>query len=595
MANDTIPAGKAPQNVAGWTFSTRNNALDQLLQSDSKLLVLDFPQNTSAAIQSAKDKTAALHQAGKEIVSYLSIGESEDFRPYYQSSWNTNPPSWMGKENPEWPDSNKVKYWDPEWQKIVFNSLDKIIESGFDGIYLDIVDGYDYWSNPNNGEGLVLDRQDAAQRMIDFIGSLTEYARVQKGKPNFYVIPQNGEELVKYGRDNSYLKNISGVGIESLFYRETSAQSAASVKYRSESLDKITAAGKSVLVIDYVNDGSGYQGNNQLRIDDFWSKATKAGYVPQISSTDRSILAIDPLNAVLAGIVGQTAAPITPVTVAPTLAALAPQPIITAAAPVVTPSPQPVVTTLAPVVTPAPQPVTTPTPVATLAPQPLVESPKQKSAAVQAAPLDPPPINTNLDQRLLGTAANDAIDGGIGADYLAGNRGNDIIRAGAGNDIIYGEWGRDYIDGGDGNDMLWGNDGNDTLLGGAGDDRLVGDRGNDQLTGGAGKDIFVYENFAPKTLGRDEITDFEAGVDKIELHLNIFSKLSPGQSLKPEEFAIVNGRQAAAISSALVVYDATSGNLFYNSNGSGRGWGEGANIANLSNRPNLTATDFILA
>jgi cysteinyl-tRNA synthetase, unknown class len=608
MANDTIPAGKAPQNVAGWTFSTKNNELAQLLKSDSKLLVLDFPQNNSIASQSAKDKIVALHQAGKETISYLSIGESEDFRPYYQSSWNTNPPSWMGKENPEWPESNKVKYWDPEWQKIVFNSLDKIIESGFDGIYLDIVDGYDYWSNPNNGEGLVLNRQDAAQRMIDFISSLTEYARVQKGKPNFYIIPQNGEELVKYGRDDSYIKNISGVGIESLFYRETSSQSAASIKYRSESLDKITAAGKPVLVIDYVNDGSGYQGNNQRRIDDFWSKATKAGYVPQISATDRSILAIDPLNAVLAGIVGQTAAPITPVTVAPTLATPAPQPVVTASAPVVTPAPQPVAATPAPAVTPDPQPVATPAPVVTPAPpavaatapvpapttQPLVEPLQQKSAAVQAAPIEAPAIAPNPDQRLLGSAANDVINGGAGADYLAGNRGNDVIRAGAGNDIVYGEWGRDYIDGGDGNDILWGNDNNDTLLGGAGDDRLVGDRGNDQLTGGAGQDIFVYENFVPRTLGRDEITDFEVGVDRIELHLNIFSRLSPGQTLKPEEFAIVNSRQAAASSSALVVYDATAGNLFYNSNGSDRGFGEGANIANLSNRPNLTAADFIL-
>lgn len=577
MANDLIPAGKSPQNVAGWTFSTQNNSLDFLLKSDSKLMVLDYSQKNSNEIQTAKNSIAALNQAGKEIVSYLSIGESEPYRSYYQSSWKTNPPSWMGKENPEWAGSRKVKYWEPEWQKIVFNALDKIIECGFNGIYLDIVDGYAYWSDPNNGEGLVLDRQDAAQRMIDLIGKLTEYARVQKGQPDFYVIPQNGDGLIPYDKDNSYLKNISGMGIESLFYRETSSQSSAGIQYRSENLNKITAAGKPVLVIDYVDDGSGYQGNNKLRIDDFWGKATKAGYVPQISSTDRTQLAVNPLNSVLAGIGGQAAAPITPVTVAPEIA----------------PSPQPVAVTPAPVVTPDPQPaVTTPTPVVTFAPQPVVAPTtetgrrRNRSTSTDAAP--------NPDQRLLGSEFNDAINGGAGFDYLAGNLGNDVIRANAGNDIVYGEWGRDSIEGGDGNDMLWGNDDDDTLVGGNGDDRLVGDRGNDRLTGGAGRDIFVYENFAPKTLGRDEITDFEAGVDKIELRLNIFSRLSPGQTLKSEEFAIVNSRQAAAGSSALVVYDSTSGNLFYNPNGSDRGFGDGANIANLSNRPNLTATDFIL-
>ena len=55
------------------------------------------------------------------MVSYLSIGEAEDDRPYWQASWNNNPPSWMSGSNPEWPDNFKVKYWDPAWQKIMFD------------------------------------------------------------------------------------------------------------------------------------------------------------------------------------------------------------------------------------------------------------------------------------------------------------------------------------------------------------------------------------------------------------------------------------------------------------------------------------------
>jgi hypothetical protein len=160
--------------------------------------------------------------------------------------------------------------------------------------------------------------------------------------------------------------------------------------------------------------------------------------------------------------------------------------------------------------------------------------------------------------------------------------------------IIYGTLDRDCIDGGNGNDKLWGNDSNDRLLGGRGDDRLAGDRGNDKLTGGSGRDTFVYENFAPQDLGRDRITDFEVGIDKIELHLDIFSQLSPGQTLNSEEFAVVDSRRAATRSDALIVYDSSSGNLSYNANGSERGLGEGAIIANLSNQPNLTASNFIL-
>jgi cysteinyl-tRNA synthetase, unknown class len=148
-------------------------------------------------------------------------------------------------DNPDWPGNTKVQYWDPDWQKLMFNYLDKIIDSGFDGVYLDIVDGFEYWSDPNKGEGLVLDKTDAAYRMIDFVGKLTEYARVQKSKPDFY----NGEELLKYDTDGNFLRTISGVGVESLYFDQTSAQSSESINYRSADLNKVTTAGKPVLVI----------------------------------------------------------------------------------------------------------------------------------------------------------------------------------------------------------------------------------------------------------------------------------------------------------------------------------------------------------
>jgi Ca2+-binding RTX toxin-like protein len=129
------------------------------------------------------------------------------------------------------------------------------------------------------------------------------------------------------------------------------------------------------------------------------------------------------------------------------------------------------------------------------------------------------------------------------------------------------------------------------LIGGAGDDRLTGDRGYDQLTGGEGRDVFVFENFTPKTLGRDTITDFEVGIDKIELNHGVFSKLSVG-GLGTGDFAIVENKMMASRSSAAIVYDSTSGNLFYNSNGTDRGFGDGTTIAKLSSQPNLSASDF---
>jgi hypothetical protein len=49
-------------------------------------------------------------------------------------------------------------------------------------------------------------------------------------------------------------------------------------------------------------------------------------------------------------------------------------------------------------------------------------------------------------------------------------------------------------------------------------------------------------------------------------------------------------------SSAAILYSASSGNLFYNQNGTLAGLGgDGGNFATLIGRPNLVASDFIVA
>jgi Ca2+-binding RTX toxin-like protein len=64
-----------------------------------------------------------------------------------------------------------------------------------------------------------------------------------------------------------------------------------------------------------------------------------------------------------------------------------------------------------------------------------------------------------------------------------------------------------------GHDMMDGGGGNDTLNGGAGDDVIHAGTGADRLTGGTGADTFVFV----ADEGADRITDFELGVDRIDL------------------------------------------------------------------------------
>jgi len=85
------------------------------------------------------------------VLAYMSIGEAEDYRYYWQSDWSTNPPDWLTEENPDWPGNYKVRYWMPEWQAVIFGSaaayLDRLLAAGFDGAYLDIIDAFEYFEN----------------------------------------------------------------------------------------------------------------------------------------------------------------------------------------------------------------------------------------------------------------------------------------------------------------------------------------------------------------------------------------------------------------------------------------------------------------
>jgi cysteinyl-tRNA synthetase len=83
------------------------------------------------------------------VLAYCSIGEAEDYRYYWLSEWDSNPPDWLEQENPKWPGNFLVKYWEQEWQNIIYGNensyVKKILDAGFSGIYLDIIDAFEYF------------------------------------------------------------------------------------------------------------------------------------------------------------------------------------------------------------------------------------------------------------------------------------------------------------------------------------------------------------------------------------------------------------------------------------------------------------------
>ena len=83
----------------------------------------------------------------------MSVSEIVDYRNYWNSEWEKNPPEWFDKKNENW-GGFRVKYWNEEWKKILFGKnesyLDAIVNFGYDGVFLDNVDTFVFFEE--NGE-----------------------------------------------------------------------------------------------------------------------------------------------------------------------------------------------------------------------------------------------------------------------------------------------------------------------------------------------------------------------------------------------------------------------------------------------------------
>ena len=189
-------------------------------------------------------------KSGRKVIAYLSIGEAEDYRAYWQSAWRTNAPAFLLAENPEWKGNYRVKYWHAAWQKIILTDVDKIMAAGFDGVYLDIVDGFETFEQ--DGKNFADDRvnpetkQTYRRDMVDWVKAVAARARAKN--PAALVIPQNGTQLFAHA---DFLGAVDAVGVEDLFTNGDKLQKPAETKYRLETLAPLLAAHKPVLDIEY--------------------------------------------------------------------------------------------------------------------------------------------------------------------------------------------------------------------------------------------------------------------------------------------------------------------------------------------------------
>lgn len=216
-------------------------------------------------------------------------------------------------------------------------------------------------------------------------------------------------------------------------------------------------------------------------------------------------------------------------------------------------------------------------------------------------------VGNILLNTILGNAGNNLLDGGVDslADRLKGGLGNDvyIIRdtkdaltelSNQGTDTVRSSvtftlktnfenlelQGSNAIDG-------KGNSASNVVVGNSGANILNGMGGSDVMTGGGGADQFAFTTTLNGVSNVDTITDFEVGVDKIRLENGIFTKVGTAGALSIETFFI---GAAAHDATDRIIYDDTTGTLYYDNNGAAAG-GQIA-FANLDQGLTLSYTDF---
>jgi Ca2+-binding RTX toxin-like protein len=196
-----------------------------------------------------------------------------------------------------------------------------------------------------------------------------------------------------------------------------------------------------------------------------------------------------------------------------------------------------------------------------------------------------------------GLGVSVTMTGSSGNDLLRGGMQADLINGGAGDDTIYGSAFSQNANG----DQLYGGDGNDQLSAFGGNTLLDGGTGTDLLSGGPGADSFVFD-VTPGAANEDSVFNFQSGTDKIHLDARVMSALGTTGNLSagdPRFYAAPNAN-AGHDADDRVVYDTTSGFLFYDPDGSGPQQAQviatfsATNQSSITSPASLSATDIVV-
>jgi len=229
------------RDVDSWGYQSQDITVEEIAAAPHDMIVIDYSRDGTEEGEWTPEEIIEMKADGKLLLASISIGEAEDYRFYWQRDWHEdfNNPCYetfydeyqrrwdyknnctgsskdlIGAQSPSEQGKYAVQYWKNDWWTIALQPyLRKIIDQGFDGVYLEGVDMYDFWDNPKEMNTLII--------------KISELAK-QRGGDEFLIVPENGMGLLQWvsaRSRESYLTAIDGIALTSLFF-DTSPENRA--------------------------------------------------------------------------------------------------------------------------------------------------------------------------------------------------------------------------------------------------------------------------------------------------------------------------------------------------------------------------------
>lgn len=239
-----------------WLCVYHKIPLEQLKKANVDLMVLDPDCYSAFEIQELK-------LSGATVVAYLSVGEAESYRDYYAKIASSG---LIIAENESWKTNFSIKYWDPLWLDTLQKYSSSILEKGFDGFFMDVVDAWEAYDEEQQPE--------FRKKMQLLLTSLADFSR--RKRAGIKLILQNSHQLMEA---EEVFRRFDGINQESLF--ASWANEKIDKDWQQQkivALEKIRKKGKFVTLLEYTR--------NPLLMAIANMKASLHGFIPYFSVKD---------------------------------------------------------------------------------------------------------------------------------------------------------------------------------------------------------------------------------------------------------------------------------------------------------------------